>query len=274
MRKVWGSCWVAGLLALGCGPAGETAEDTEGDTEATGTGSSSGGADPTMASATNPNPTMNTASNSGASADDTASGPDPDSTGPGGDSGSGTAGDDTGCPPGELDCPCDLGSTCNGELMCVDGTCVAQPACAQPEGEPNDDEASAIDLGQLDCGAEPIVQAGALDGVDLDWYTTVPNDGVVCFSSPTAAAVAADATDLTVCIYAQCNMGNTSVGCGFGMGAGMPDTSPDGAEGCCNTGSVDLDSVTCQSFDQSYVAWVRVSAAQDQCVDYELTLEY
>ena len=261
-------------MLLGCGPAGSSAEDTEGDTEATGTGSSTGGDTPSTMSATNPTAptTMTAASMSGTGNDESTSGPpDPDSTG--GVSGSDTA-SDVGCPPGELDCPCDLGSTCMGDLMCVDGTCVAQPACEQPEGEPNDDEASAVDLGALDCGAEPIVQAGALDGTDLDWYTTQPNPGVVCFNNPSATAVAADGSDLTVCIYAQCNMGNTSVGCGFGQNAGTPDTSPDGAEGCCNTGSATLESVTCQSFDQTYDAWVRVSAAQDQCLDYELTLEY
>ena len=69
-------------------------------------------------------------------------------------------------------------------------------------------------------------------------------------------------------------MGGTNVGCGFGPGSGMDDTSPDGADGCCNTGAVDLESVSCQSLDQSYVAWVRVSATQDACLPYTLTLEY
>lgn len=258
-----------GLLSLGCGPAGETAEDTEGETEETGTGSSTGDTPSTM-SATDPTPTtMTNASMSGTGNDDTTSGPDPDSTGdPSGSD------DDGKCSPGELDCPCDLGSTCEGDLMCVDGTCVAEPACEQPEGEPNDDEASAIDLGNLDCGGMALMQAGALDGTDMDWYTTVPMDGAVCFSNPTASVTNDAKADVTVCMYAVCNDGGTNVGCGFGMRAGTPDTSPDGAEGCCNTGSVDLDSVTCQSFDQSYTAWVRVSAAQDECLGYELTVEY
>jgi hypothetical protein len=261
-------------VAVGCGPGGQIAVDTDGDSE-TGTGSSTGepmsSASASATAPTTANPTAASASADG-SDDGTTTNVDPDSTG--------TAGSDAGtdgppCIPGELDCPCDIGSICDGDLQCVEGTCVATPACEQPEGEPNDDEASAIDLGQLDCGGMAIATDGALDGAaDEDWFTLTPDAGVVCFADPTATAVGDGDAEMTVCIYADCNMGGTNVGCGFGMNAGTPDTSPDGAEGCCNTGTAVLDSVTCGAFDQSYVSWVRVSAAQDQCLPYSLTLEY
>jgi hypothetical protein len=269
-----------GSLA-GCTPGIDVAEETEGDTE-TGTGTGTGDASMTAASVSATSPSSQTAASMSASADDDGADDDamttamttsvdPDSTGAGPTD---DASDEPPCPPGELDCPCDVGSACDGDLQCVEGVCVARPACDEPEGEPNDDEASAIDQGDLACGGDAIEVEGAFDGTDMDWYTTVPMGGGVCFASPAAAVEVEGEAEVTVCMYAACDMGNTTVGCGFGPDAGTPDTSPEGADGCCGTGSVSLDSVSCQAIDQSYVSWVRVSTAQDECLPYTLTLTY
>lgn len=276
---------VVGSLG-GCTPGIEVAQETEGDTETgSGTGTGTGDAGMTAASVSATSPSSQTAASMSASgADDDAdddddagvttamtTNVDDDTTGPGPlDT---TAGDDESCTPGELDCPCDVGSTCEDDLQCVEGTCVAAPGC-EPEGEPNDDEASAIDGGDLQCGADPIELEGAFDGTDIDWYTVAPMGGGICFGSPGASVAVDGDAEVTVCIYAECNMGGTNVGCGLGPGSGMPDTSPGGVDGCCGTGSASLDSVSCNSLDQTIVAWVRVSAAQDECLPYTLTLEY
>jgi hypothetical protein len=286
MNRRWMALLVVGSC-VGCAPGVDMAADTEEDTD-TGTGTSTGDAGMTAVSASTSPSSQTAASMSASGADDGAddddadvdddgmttamtTNVDPDSTG-----GSQTddAADEPPCPPGELDCPCDVGSTCENDLTCVRGVCVDQAACDQPEGEPNDDEASAIDQGELACGADPIEVEGALDGTDLDWYATTPMGGGICFGTPTASVAVEGDAEVTVCIYAACTMGTTNVGCGFGGNAGTPDTSPDGADGCCNTGSVALDSVSCTAIDQSYAAWVRVSAAQDECLPYTLTLEY
>jgi hypothetical protein len=285
MDRRW-LAWLAVGTCLGCTPGIDVAEDTEGDSE-TGTGTSTGDAGMTAASVSASSPSSQTAASMSASGSNEDDGPDdadddgmttamttnvdPDSTGP---AVTDDAADEPPCPPGELDCPCDVGSACDGDLMCVEGVCVAEPACEEPEGEPNDDEASAIDQGDLSCGADAMTIDGAFDGADMDWYTTVPMGGGICFGSPSASVEVDGDAEVTVCMYAVCNDGGTNVGCGFGPGAGMPDTSPDGADGCCGGSSVDLDSVSCQSLDQSYVAWVRVSTAQEECLPYTLTLEY
>lgn len=280
-----GMAWLGLALGLGlgpvlvgaCGPTGSAAEDTEGDTEGSGSGSSTGDAGMTAASVSASSPSATNASMSG-SGDDappmmtTGTPPDPDSTTAA--DGSEGESDATGCAPGQVDCPCDVGSTCDEGLECVEGTCVAPGACEEPEGEPNDDEAGAIDVGSLECGGDPIVLPGALNGTEQDWFTTVPMSGAVCFENPTATVTTEGDAEIAVCIFAVCANGGTNVGCGFGGNAGTPEMSPDGADGCCRTGSVELDSVTCQSISQDYTAWVRVSAAQDECLAYELTLDY
>ena len=183
--------WIVGGALAGCTPGIDVAEETEGGTE-TGTGTSTGDAGMTAASVSATSPSSQTAASMSADgadddgADDVmttvaTTNVDPDSTGPGPTD---DASDEPPCPPGELDCPCDVGSTCEGDLMCEGGVCVAEPACEQPEGEPNDDEASAIDQGELSCGGEPIEIQGAFDGTDMDWYTMVPMGGGICFGNP------------------------------------------------------------------------------------------
>jgi hypothetical protein len=174
------------------------------------------------------------------------------------------------CPVGTENCLCDIGAVCEDGLVCQDGTCVAPPACEQPEGEPNDDEAGAIELPELGCDGGSATTSGALDGVDADWFTFHGNPGIACFGGP-SAQVTAD-SDIVVCMYFECDQGTTMVQCDAAATAG---DSPDGRPGCCGTNRVDVDSVDC-GFGNGEAAqvWVRASAADAVCLGYELEYEF
>lgn len=173
------------------------------------------------------------------------------------------------CPPGELDCPCDVGSTCLDDLMCIDGTCVAEPACEEPEGEPNDDEASAVELPDVNCGAPAMMATGGLDGAESDWFVYNADDSIACFDNPDAV-VTAD-VDVAVCIFAQCDNGNTGVNC---SGGADDDTSPDGLEGCCDQNAVGFGDLSCSFGPFNGVVYVRVTSIDAACVPYELAFDY
>jgi hypothetical protein len=260
------------VVAVGCQSGLTDFGETDGETEGTGSSTGDGATSSASASASATTPsTMTAMSMSGSGDEDSGDPPDPDSTG---STSSDDASDEPPCPPGELGCPCDVGASCVDDLMCEGGECVDVPACAQPEGEPNDDEGSAVDLGALMCGGADVVADGALDGAETDWFLVDPQPGIVCLSSPSATVAASDGSDLTVCMYAHCTMGTSNASCGFAPGSGTPDTSPDGDDGCCNTGSVDVSNVFCNAIDQSWVARVRVTGDGAACLDYELTLSY
>ena len=173
------------------------------------------------------------------------------------------------CIPGELDCPCDIGSTCTDDLVCIDGTCVAEPACDEPEGEPNDDEASAVELPDVTCGADTMTTTGAFDGAESDWFQYHAQDGIACFENPDV--VVTSDVDVGVCVFVDCDMGDTSVNC---SGGSDEDTSPDGLAGCCGQNEVGLGDFGCQFNQQNATIWVRIISLDAACVPYELAFDY
>jgi hypothetical protein len=173
------------------------------------------------------------------------------------------------CVPGELDCPCDIGSTCTGDLMCIDGVCVAEPACDEPEGEPNDDEASAVELPDVTCGQPAMMASGAFDGAETDWFMYHAQDAIACFDSPDV--VVTSDVDVGVCVFVECDMGNTNVNC---SGGSDEDTSPDGLEGCCDQNEVGLGDFGCQLNSANATIWVRIVSLDAACVPYELAFDY
>lgn len=273
--------WMLGL-AVGCAPGGGLEGETETETETeTGTGSTGddGGSmtvDPSQTGMTDPTEASQSASQGSNSADETdeddAADDFPQDTSAGDDT---TAGSDGSCPPGGTGCPCDIGSTCEDGLECVDGVCMETPECDEPEGEPNDDEANAVELETATCGAEPAAIDAGLFGEDADWYRFELEGGGLCFPNPNAE-VTTDAEDLaiTVCIYAVCpEDGVPNVSCGFGPTASEPSESPDGHQGCCDDdGTVALASATCDIFQTPPgSAEVSVTAdTMDACVPYTL----
>lgn len=230
---------------------------SSGSTDGSGEGSaslSSTGPGTTSPGSTGPMPTTSATT----SADDSSTG-DPDTT-------AGSTGE---CPPGALGCPCDIGSTCDGELLCVEGTCVDTPACDEPEGEPNDDEASAVALDEVQCGAAAMMAAGAFDGAESDWFSYHANDGIACFENPDVA-VTSD-TDVAVCLYVDCDNGQTNVNC---SGGSQDDVSPDGLDGCCDQNAVSLGGFDCGISAANATIFVRLTSIDAACVPYELSFDY
>lgn len=262
-------------LLLACAPGAGSPAETETDASSSGT---SGASDPSATlSATGSTSAMTTAGSNSASATGatttattTAVTTDSDETTAADES---TAGAEDRCPPGTDGCPCDIGSTCEGDLMCVEGTCLAEIPCDEPEGEPNDDEASAIDLGMATCGQDPTVTSGGLDGEDVDWFRYALQSAMFCFDTP-SAAVTAD-LEVEVCMYAVCGQADPNVSC-FGSGGLQMAMSPDGLPGCCGNGATGLPQAGC-GFQQTPPASVEVSVtggAADACTPYELEWSY
>lgn len=249
----------AGLVA--CAPDGEQLADTD---DTSGTGSSGTDGSTTVASTT----VTTSASTTMTTGPSTTADPDTSTT----DDPSGTDSDATTgeCPPGDEGCPCDVGSSCQGDLICEKGICIGEPSCDEPEGEPNDDEASAVESGDVVmCGAPAMMASGGLDGAESDWFTFQADGGNFCFSDP-RAAVTADA-DLAVCMFAECDTGDTNVNC---SGGAADLDSPDGAAGCCDQNTVTLDFGCGFMGAGNGTIWVRVTSVEAACIPYELAWEY
>jgi len=269
--------WAAAMvLVVGCAGEGTASDgDTEGETE-TETGSSDDGASTTATTTqtTTVSTTTQGTTVGSASADSTDDGASSE-----GEAGStaadeSTAGSDGTCPPGGEGCLCDIGSMCDEGLECIDGTCVAVPACKQLDEEPNDDEASAVPLGDAVCMADPEIAVGTLEGEEVDWFGFGLPEGF-CFGQASAVVTNADEVDLEVCVYAVCEQGTSNVSCGFGNG--LDDaTSPDGNAGCCGVNAAHVEQPSC-GFMQPPPGAVVVSvggAAAEACLEYALAWEY
>lgn len=272
---VWG---LASIVLAGC-PGNDTPEasDTEGETE-TGTGGDTGettsGSSASMTSVSSTAAGSASASGTSTSSTTSTSGVDTGGTGDTGtlDTTAGTGG----CPPGTEDCPCDIGSTCEGDLECLDGTCVGQQACNNPEGEPNDEEADAVELDTATCNEDPIVVDAALEGVEDDWFTFEGQPSMFnCFSGGTPAATATpDQGTLEVCMFIGCTGGDPG-NVSFCPMNGQSADSPEGLHGCCGDGGASLGGESCgfQNGDPFFL--VRVHGGEENaCTPYELAYDY
>jgi hypothetical protein len=269
-----------GLILVACSlacaaPEGEMG-GTETETETDGSGSSSGGdATMTASSVTNDPSMATTAGNTMATSTSpsTTNGSDPDSSSTAGDPDSSSSGEPQ-CIPGELGCPCDIGSTCADALFCVDGVCQDTPACDEPEGEPNDDEASAVALEEAVCGGASDDVDGGIDGAESDWFTFHASAPFGCPLDKPGVAVTADA-ELSVCIFVTCDEGELVLDC---AGDAEASDSPDGTPGCCAPGAVALSSFGCGGFMGSGpgtgTVWARVTSVEGACTPYTLEWDY
>lgn len=210
---------------------------------------------------------LTTASTPGGPSTDDSTTIDPDSTGADVTTQSEVSTGD--CPAGEEGCACDVGSTCAGELVCQEGVCRQAPVCNESEGEPNDDEDSAVQLAEAFCGADPMATAGGLDGGESDWFTYHAQDVPACFERP-SVIVTAD-VDLAVCIFAECDMGGTTVTCSDGADA---SDSPGGRRGCCDQNTVGIGDMNCGLNGLNATVFVRVTSVEPACVVYGLAWEY
>ena len=109
-------------------------------------------------------------------------------------------------------------------------------ACNDPGPEPNEDEMSAVDLGDQDCTADPQTLSGMLAGdADVDWFLFHGVwDNACGFNDPVPELQINANPDVRLCAYAKCDMSTVApFQCQNGS---MADMSPDGLPGCCNTG--------------------------------------
>lgn len=271
--------WTTALvLVIGCAGEGTSADGED----ETGTGTETDGTEGGATTLTTAGPTTSAGTTATTQGGTTAGSASADST----DDGTTTAGEATTadessagsedrCPPGQEGCLCDLGSTCADGLECIDGTCVAVAACEQPEGEPNDDEASAVALADAECGAEPAMQPGALDGDESDWFAYALTGDFCPFGEASVTVTNGDELDLTVCLFAVCESGTSMATCGFANGLDEA-TSPDGHEGCCGTNQTSIDQANC-GFMAPLPSTVHVQitgAPTKECLPYDLSWSY
>jgi hypothetical protein len=271
------NAWLVSLLHRSCGatavalacaacPAGD-------DASATGTSTSTGDVETTATPTMTEPGTSTSPSTSGMS---TSTGPDETTIA---DTGSATTGTQTGgestttggCVPGTEDCSCDSGS-CDEGLACVDDVCVNPAGCEdRPDAEPNDDEASAIELGDHDCGTLAEMQ-GAVDNTDIDWWTYHGIDDGLCGEN-TIVIIGAD-EDLDVCMYFECDMGNAQVVC---AAASSDAISDEGRPGCCGSGSTQYNTTSCLGAATSDSGNIYISVAgpdEPMCLPYDIAYRF
>ena len=203
------------------------------------------------------------------------------STGPGpSDSSEGTTtaadsdgSSDDGCLPGTLDCACDEGETCAGELLCLGGVC-QDPQCGGDIHEPNDDEANAVYLGQIDDSDDSGgVFSGSLhhDG-DVDWFYYQGDDDFTGNVDPARQLVSSG--QVRLCKFLECDNGvsETEFECPAGTAYAL---SPMARPGCCATGDVVLPDLNCAGVtEDNAMIYMRVDMPEDACVTYSVAYHY
>lgn len=190
-------------------------------------------------------------------------------------SGTGTSEGSTGttCAPGAEGCACDAGACARG-LECVDDLCVALVTCDDP-AEPDDDEDSAQDLGEIsDDDGDAVLRDGVLSGAsDLDWFRYHGLDTFGYVVSPTVKLTAS--AGVRLCQFIECDAGGvamTGVACPQGTvhalsGALRP--------GCCGSAVFTLEDIACEGTNDDATIYVRLDRADEHvCVEYSLTVNY
>jgi hypothetical protein len=155
-----------------------------------------------------------------------------------------------------------------GDVCQAGGTCETEI-----DTEPNDSEATAVDLGEVDCNMVGEVNGSIAMGTS-DWFTFHGNDAMSCMMDSIAIVNNDVSEDLTVCMYFGCDMGNANVVC---PGDATEDTTPDGLPGCCRAGDVTFQSQACMGAvtDDSGTVVLRVDGSSSmECVDYALAYRF
>jgi hypothetical protein len=176
-----------------------------------------------------------------------------------------------GCTPGGEDCECDAGS-CDDGLDCVDDVCVNPFGCEEDvDAEPNEDESSAIEIGDHECGSLAEMP-GNVDNTDVDWWTYHGIADDTCGEN-TIVIISAD-EELEVCMYFECDMGNAQVVC---AAASDDATSAEGRPGCCGMGSTQYTTTSCLGAAASDSGTIYMSVAGPEegiCVPYDIAYRF
>lgn len=202
------------------------------------------------------------------------------STGPGpaDSTGDDASGDDTSsstgpdCQPGTESCPCDAGG-CAGSLVCVGDVCQAAE-CDGDVFEPNDDEASAEYLGEINDNDNNggVVSASLHSPIDVDWFSYHGDDDITGNVNPEREVVSS--AGLRLCKFLECDNGlaQTTVECPAGTDYAL---SPMARPGCCANGDVPLPDLDCDgTTNDSAMVFIRIDEPAEDCVTYSVAYHY
>lgn len=247
------------------GTGSETGETSEGD----GDGEAEGG---TSEGETDPASGDGDGEASGDGDGDPSGDGDGDPSGDGDGDPSGDGDGDEPCPPGSEGCPCDVGSICEGELVCEDGVCLPPPSCEPLDVDPHGDEGSAIGLGELGCeDSLDLGVSATIEGPQTDWYVFAGNEQSFCGEEP-SASVSAEGP-LQVCVFIECqNGGDASRTCGDGS---VDASSPAGRPGCCGENAARITDYGCTDWGGDDLdVYVSVGSDEEVCLDYGLVVGF
>lgn len=138
--------------------------------------------------------------------------------------------------------------------------------CMNDSDEPNDTQATAVDLGMIsDCDSTGSMKSGVLAGSDIDWFRYFVNPEFLCAYDP-YRMITSDG-QARLCKFVECVNGpaTTTVTCPQGT---QQQTAPQGQPGCCGLTVIDL-TTNCSDTN----VWIRIDKPPAQaCVSY--TFEY
>ncbi len=245
-----------GLLLLGC-----AGDDSTGGT-APQLGNTSTGSDPETSTTGDP----------------TTGAPDPMTTGPDDppatteDSGSpDSSSSGPGCTPGTTDCSCDAG-TCQDDLVCLGDTC-HELQCDGDVFEDNDQESTAIDLGEIDDGDRSVIVSGSLHHPgDVDWYVYHGDDDFGSMVDPARELVASGG--LRLCKFVECDVGlaDTELECPVGTDYALSTMA---RPGCCDDTDFELADLNCTgTTEDSANVYIRVDQPSRECISYSISYHY
>ena len=261
MRHARLSFVAIGLLSLACS-AGQNADSTS-----FGPGGSTTSTDDPSESSTGRSTTTGIVDGTG-DGESSSSGPPPGTT-TSGSSSEGSTGE--ACPAGSEGCACNAG-TCDDDLVCLDDTC--QVVCDEDVFEPNDDEATAQDLGEInDNDGNGGVVSGSLHHLgDVDWFRYAGNDDVTGNVDPARELVSSGSVRL--CKFLECENGleETEFECPAGTQYAL---SPMARPGCCATGDVALPDLNCGGVtEDNAMVYMRVDQPVPACATYSISYHY
>jgi len=196
-----------------------------------------------------------------------------DSTGPGGTSDeTADSSSEGGCTPGTEDCTCDAEGACESALLCLGNVC--QPSqCDGDLHEPNDDEATAVDLGMIDDSDDPGVFSASLhQPEDVDWFRYQGDDDFGSNVAPERELVSSGG--LRLCKFLECDNGlaETEFECPPGTEYAL---SPMARPGCCASGGIALPDLNCTGvIEDNATVYIRVDQPEEACVTYSVAYQY
>jgi hypothetical protein len=264
MRRARPFLAAIGSFSLALGPAcssGETSATAGPDLGGSSTGTSTGEAADTSSTTAIPEGT-----GSGEPGESSSGSPSESSSSGGLD----TTTDD-GCPLGSEGCPCSAG-VCDDDLTCLGDIC--QTVCEEDVFEPNDEEAAATDLGEINDNDDNggVLSASLHHAGDVDWYRYYGNDDITGNVDPARELVASG--NLRLCKFLECDAGllETEFECPPGTQYALSTMA---RPGCCASDGFALPDLNCAGVtEDNATVYLRVDQPEPACVTYSISYHY